>query len=459
MDQKPEANRSVPQSVEAFRSDISQASVLVVDDEPGMRNFLAKSLATACGRVDVTSNTIEASDMLDRFRYDVVVLDNIMPQKNGVAWLAEQRQIGLFSDAILMTAYADLETAIAAIRAGACDFLLKPFRVDQLLKSIGQTLERSRLKRQNVLLNHELGVSSDGLRHRSAILGSSPEIETARAAIERAGRTNASCVIRGEVGSGKQVAARMLHAASDRADKPFFWLQSYGMTEEAMQERLFGKISAGDQDESNTDGILLNAAGGTLFLDEVEVLSLPCQSILVELLTTGRFRPLGATRSVPLDVRIVSSTTRSLQSVVQDGAFRADLYYLLNVVEIDLPPLRERRSDVLDLANYFITHLSGQMGIPAPELTAATRRRLLAHHWPGNVMELRNYIERALIHNDFETSLVLDGGSHPTESLAAAEQRHILSVLEACGGNRAEAARRLGVARKTIDRKCQTWGL
>ncbi|MEM8785254.1 MAG: sigma 54-interacting transcriptional regulator, partial [Pseudomonadota bacterium] len=296
-----------------FEQDIAAAGVLVVDDEPGMRNFLAKALRPHCARIDVAASAEEASGLLDTTRYDVVVVDNVMPKKSGIDWLAEQQRIGFFSDAILMTAYADLDTAIAAMRAGASDFLLKPFRSNEILKAIGQSLQRSRLKRQNSMLNHELKTGSDVLRQRSAILGSSPEIEIVRQAIERTGRTNAACVIRGEVGSGKQVAARMLHAASDRASMPFFWLQAYGMTEDDLRQRLFGQIAEEAGGEPKQDGILLNASGGTLFVDEVEMLSLPCQNVLFELLSTGRFQPLGAARSLPHEMRIVTSTTQPLQ--------------------------------------------------------------------------------------------------------------------------------------------------
>ena len=440
-------------------SDLASAAVLVVDDEPGMRNFLAKALGGPCARVDVTSDTAEASDLLDNHRYDVIVLDNVMPKKSGIQWLGEQQRIGLFSDVILMTAYADLDTAIAAIRAGASDFLLKPFRSNQILNAISQSMVRSRLRRQNSVLSHELAAGADVLRHRSAILGSSPEIQRVRTTIERAATTDAHVVVRGEVGSGKQIAARMLHAHSGRAGKPFLWLQCYGMSEEAFQSQLFGRISEHGEEGHNRDGILMNAAGGMLFLDDVEMLSMRCQNVLLELLTTGRFRPMGAARSVSLDVRIVSSTTQPLAQSVQDRTFRVDLFYLLNVVEISLPPLRERAQDILELTQFFVKHMAARMRVAAPELSPAARRKILAYHWPGNVMELRNYVERALIHGDFETGIGVLSEGESTESLSAVEQRHILSVLDACGGNRAEAARRLGVARKTIDRKCQAWGL
>jgi len=431
---------------------LAQASILVVDDEPGMRNFLGKILQGNCGTVHVAGDTRHASGLLDAHAYDVIILDNIMPEQTGLEWLSEQRQIGLFSDAILITAHADLDAAINAIRAGATDFLLKPFRSNQILNAIARTLERKRLQRQNSALRNEL--ENDPLKHRDALQGSSDEIQAVRTAIQRAAATQSHIVIRGEVGAGKQVAARMLHTTSQRAEHPFVWLQCYGMTEQTFQERLFGQVSQPGHEQ----GMLLNAAGGTLFLEDVELLSPGCQNILAELLTTGRFAPLGASRSVELDVRIVSSTTRPLKQFAEEHTFRPDLFYLLTIVEIVLPPLRERADDIIDLTSFLSQGLARQMGADVPEFTALARRRFLSHDWPGNVMELRNTVERALIHGNFETALGGGPGrGSALECLATVEQRHILAVLEACNGNRAEAARHLGVARKTIDRKCRAW--
>lgn len=443
---------------------LSKARVLVVDDEPGMRNFLQKTLSGVCGQVDVTADTEDASSALDKCAYDVVVLDNVMPKKTGVQWLAEQRRIGLFCDAILITAHADLDTAIAAMRAGATDFLLKPFRSNQLVNAIAQSLTRTRLRRQNSILRNELESGRDILRHRDALLGTSAKIQAVRDAIERAAATQSQVVIRGEVGSGTQIAARMLHTRSPRAGNPFVWLQCNGLSAQAFRAQLFGRIAQADSDpapagEASEDGMLVSAAGGTLYLEDVDMLSAPCQTLLTELLTAGRFQPIGAERSVAMDVCVVSSTSRPLDHAVREGGFRGDLFYLLNVIEIVLPPLRERTEDILQLAEFFLDNLAQRMGVAKPQLTAPARRRLMAHAWPGNVMELRNTVERALIQGDFEDALGEANASRATESLADVEKRHILAVLDACGGNRAEAARRLGIARKTIDRKCQSWGL
>ncbi|MEM0900633.1 MAG: sigma-54 dependent transcriptional regulator [Pseudomonadota bacterium] len=437
---------------------LAQARVLVVDDEPGMRNFLQKVLQASCAEVDCAANVSEASTFLDEKSYDVVVLDNIMPTKTGVQWLSEQREIGFFSEAILITAHADLDTAIAALRAGASDFLLKPFRSNQLLNAITQSLTRTRLRKENSALKHELEAGRDILRHRDALLGSSAKIEAVRQTIARAAQSESPVVILSEVGSGNQIAARMLHAGSPRRHNPFVWLNCHGLSDSAFEARMLGSIKQGAESDLS-EGVLTTAAGGTLFLEEIETLSSASQGLLTELLSTGRYQPVGASRSQAIDVRIVASTSRGLKDTVDQGEFRSELFYLLNVIEIALPPLRERSEDIITLAQVFIEHLSERMSVVVPALDEKTKRKFLAHAWPGNVLELRNTVERGIIQGSLEDALPDANGDGARETLAEIEKRHILSVLNACRGNRAEAARRLDVARKTIDRKCQAWGL
>lgn len=438
-----------------FGKDLSDASILVVDDEVGMRHFLKKSLSSKCKTVDVAVNTEQASNMLDERRYDIILLDNIMPGQTGLDWLAEQRQIGLRSDIILMTAYADLETAINALRVDASDFILKPFHSNQIVNAISKSLAKAELKRQNSALRQELAASRDIVHHQDSLMGSSPAVVAVRQAIAMAAAVDAHVVVQGETGTGKQIAARMLHASSLRRHRPFAWLPCFGITLDDFRARLFGSLNSLD---GEGEGILHNADGGVLFLEDVDLLSPPCQNLLVEWINAGRFQPIGSGRSFQADIRIIGCCNGSLKQAVDEGRFRADLYYLLNVHEIRLPPLRERPNDVIDIAEAFLEMMAGRMGGRVPELSATDKRRLMAHEWPGNIMELRNVVERAIIQGSFDRALQ-DVPLAETETLATVEQRHILSVLQACGGNRAEAARRLGIARKTIDRKCQAWGL
>lgn len=442
-------------SEQPFDDEVASASVLVIDDEPGMRHFLQKALGGKCRLVDAVENTAKATNLIDEIGYDIIIIDNIMPGQSGLEWLREQSEIGLHSDVIVMTAFADLETAIDAIRAGASDFLLKPFRTNQVLNAISKCLVKSRLRRQNSALRHELAESNDILRQRDSLIGSSQATQEVKHQIATAASIEANVVILGESGTGKQIAARMLHAASSRASQPFTWMQCFGVELAEFRERMFGRV---DATGTEVEGILRYANSGILYLEDIEMLAPQCQNLLMEWISAGRFQPIGRQRSFPTNIRVICSCTEPLRQAVEENRFRPDLYYQLSVHEIRLPPLRERPGDIMEILEVFLQSLSARMGAKRPELSASVKRKIMSHDWPGNVMELRNLVERAIIMGSFEAAMA-DGKSENTESLAALEQRHILSVIEACDGNRAEAARRLGVARKTIDRKCKAWGL
>ncbi|AMN51740.1 Fis family transcriptional regulator [Labrenzia sp. CP4] len=453
---RPEEADSQPE----FGPWLPQASILIVDDEPGMRNFLVRTLEPYCKRIEQAADTVEASALLDTHHYDVVILDNIMPGKSGVEWLGEQRRIGFFADAILMTAYADLETAIQALRAGAVDFILKPFRSNQLLNAVARCLDRVTLLRENQLLRHQLQATSDHLLLRDKLIGHSRQIGEIRETISRVAPLPTSVLITGESGTGKEVAARSLHDLSDRADKPFVPVNCAAIPGDMIEAELFGHLKGAFTGAgSSRDGLFMHAHGGTLFLDEIGELPMALQSKLLRAIEDRKIRPVGSEREVPVDLRFVFATNANLEQAVEEGRFRADLYYRVNVLQLEMPPLRERGDDIRELASLFMQKLSVQLGMPPVPFTDEVVSGLLAYEWPGNVRELRNTVERTLILGRFPAefhstqSLLLPGG----ETLQDMEKRHILMVLEEAGGNRAEAARRLGISRKTIDRKLMDW--
>jgi DNA-binding NtrC family response regulator len=440
---------------------LAQASILVIDDEPGMRNFLVRTLGPRCKFIEEAADTDEASRKLDKNRFDVVILDNIMPGKNGVDWLAEQRAVGFFADAILITAYADLDTAIQALRAGAADFVLKPFRSNQILNAVARCLDRVRLQRENYVLRYALRASSDRNFLRDNLIGGSQAVRGVREMIARAARVPTSILLTGQSGTGKEVAARSIHSLSDRADKPFVPVNCAAIPPDMIEAELFGHIKgAFTGAEGSREGLFLYAHGGTLFLDEIGELPLPMQSKLLRVLEDRRVRPVGAEREVPVDLRLMFATNADLHKQVEKGQFRADLFYRLNVMQIHLPPLKDRGDDVQELATIFMEKLSLQLGMPPVPIDGSVRAALASYDWPGNVRELRNLIERTLILGAFPDDFA---GSHnygqlaPADSLADLERRHILAVLQETGGNREEAARRLGISRKTIDRKLALW--
>jgi DNA-binding NtrC family response regulator len=447
--------------VSDFGPFLEQASVLVVDDEPGMRNFLQRVLAPRCKRVDLVADVAEASRRLDEAHFDVLILDNIMPGRNGVEWLAEQRAVGLFTDTILVTAYADLDTAIQALRAGATDFVLKPFRSNQILNAIARCLDRVRLQRENFVLRHELQSTSEHLLC-DKLIGESRAIRQVRETIARVAALPTSVLLTGQSGTGKEVAARALHAMSDRRDASFVPVNCAAIPPEMLESELFGHVKgAFTGAQTGRKGLFMHAQGGTLLLDEIGEMPLAMQGKLLRVLEDRRVRPVGSERELPVDVRLIFSTNADLEREVQKGSFRADLYFRLNVIQIHLPPLEDRENDVQELATLFMEKFSRQLGMPMVALGPTERLRLARYHWPGNVRELRNLIERTLIlgrfPDDFGRSRPALERQAPDSSLAGVERRHIEAILKEAGGNREEAARRLGISRKTIDRKCAEW--
>lgn len=436
-----------------------QYSVLVVDDEPGMLSFLQRALGQRCGQVDTAGSVEAAAPLLKRRHYDLIILDIALPGRSGIEWLHDLRDEGYAGDVVLITAYADLDTAIDALRAGAADFLLKPFSLAQMLNALQRCFERSRLLRENFVLRRQV-------EERSAlvegIIGNSAALHSVCERLRRIAPTTATVLLTGESGSGKEVAARALHNMSPRANGPFVPVNCAAISSELIESELFGHVKgAFTGAQGSREGLFYYARGGTLFLDEVAELPAAAQAKLLRVLEERRIRPLGSEQEIPVDVRVIAATHRDLKDEVAAGRFRQDLYYRLQVLEVRLPPLRERPEDIPELLEYFISSLAGRLGVPRLNPDARILARLAAYDWPGNVRELRNLVERSLILGGF------DLGSDPgesslegraDESLETIEKHHILALLAACDGNKSEAARRLGISRKTLDRKCQAWG-
>ncbi|WP_425039009.1 sigma-54-dependent transcriptional regulator [Primorskyibacter sp. S187A] len=432
---------------------LAGASILVVDDEPGMRNFLTKILEPRARRVMEAASPAEAANRLDEAHFDLIILDNIMPGQRGLDWVSAQRKMGLYADTILITAYADVETAIEALRAGVNDFVLKPFRANQILNAVSRTLDRSYLRRDNALLRHELSSASS----QGQLLGRSPALSDVRQMLNRLAPLPTPVLFTGESGTGKEVAARTLHAMSDRAEKPFVAINCAAIAPDRLAQELFGVAGP---EGARAPGLFLLADGGTLFLDEVAQMPEAFQAALLRVLEDQRIRPVGGERDIPLNLRFCFATNADLTEAVAAGTFRADLFHRMNVVQVAMPRLQDRSEDIVELAALFMQQFATTLGVPALELDDQTLLKLARHDWPGNVRELRNVIERSLILGAFPSEYEGSGnviGSRAIESLELVEQRHILHVLDLCGGNRAEAARRLGVSRKTIDRKCASW--
>jgi DNA-binding NtrC family response regulator len=445
-------------------------SVLVVDDEEGMRSFLERALKSRCGLVEAVGNAEHAATLMARLHFDLIVLDISLPGKSGVEWLHELRESGFAGDVILITAFADMETAINALRGGASDFILKPFRLDQILNSIKRCFERARLARENFVLRRELaelGAEVDGL------VGHSLAIQHLRGLIKRIAPMPTTVLLQGESGTGKEVTARALHQMSQRATRPFVPVNCAAISAELIESELFGHVKGAFTGATESrNGLFYYAHGGTLFLDEISELPIGMQTKLLRVLEERKVRPVGSEKEVPVDVRIIAATNRDLSVELAAGRFRQDLYYRLAVVDIAIPPLRTRAEDIADLALHFMGLLSTQLGVPPLPFNRDVLNGLVRYSWPGNVRELKNFVERSLILGGFPNEALasacsvagVDKEDDAADNdlmlpLAEVEKRHILRVLDASGGNKSEAARHLGVSRKTLERKCIEWHL
>ncbi|HEY1058926.1 MAG TPA: sigma-54 dependent transcriptional regulator [Limnobacter sp.] len=441
-------------------------SALAVDDEPGMRHFLEKALETRFARVDTAGSVEMAKALFEQNDYSTIVLDVSLPGRSGLDWLNELRQGGYEGDVILITGYADMDTAIGALRAGAQDFLQKPFRIDQLWYALDRAADQNRLKRENFVLKRAV---SSLQQNDQVMVGESPMIRQLRKLVAKVAPTDSTVLLTGESGSGKEVLARTLHSMSRRSDRPFVPVNCGAISPELIESELFGHVKGSFTGATDAhQGLFYYAQGGTLFLDEIGELPLSMQTKLLRVLEDRRIRPVGSNREVDVDVRIVAATNVNLDIEVKRGRFRQDLYYRLQVLPIEMPPLRTRPDDVGLLANYFIQIFSRKLRIDPLPISADLMARMQAYEWPGNVRELRNFIERSLIlgyfpKEDLPLNLNMDDApelselSVSNESLEQVEKTHILKVLSACQGNKSEAARRLGVSRKTLERKCMAW--
>ncbi|TXG99864.1 MAG: sigma-54-dependent Fis family transcriptional regulator [Rhodocyclaceae bacterium] len=446
---------------DADRALRQQFSILVVDDEPGMVSFLQRALTRRYGKVDTADSVEAATPLLQRQLYDLIVLDIALPGCSGIDWLHELRQDGFAGDVIMMTAYADLDTAIDALRAGAADFLLKPFSVAQMHNAVERCFERSGLRRENFVLRREVEERTPTI---DGMVGQSATMLAVCDRLKRIAPTPATILLTGESGTGKEVAARALHRMSPRANGPFVPVNCAAISAELIESELFGHVKgAYTGAQQSREGLFYYARGGTLFLDEISELPLAAQAKLLRALEERRIRPVGSEQEIAVDVRVIAATNRDLKVEVAAQRFRQDLYYRLQVPEVTLPPLRERPEDIPLLVEHFMAQLTPMLGVPPLALDPRTAARLSDYDWPGNVRELRNLVERSLILGWFDIGPEPDVGLHiaaaSDETLAAVEKRHILAVLSACEGNKSEAGRRLRISRPTMDRKCQAWGI
>ncbi len=440
-------------------------SVLVVDDEPGIRNFLQRGLAKYFGLVETAEDVATAEELRRHCHFDLIITDIRLPgETGGVEWVRELREQGGNTGVIFMTAHADLETAIDALRAGAEDFITKPFRMEQMMTAVERYLERQKIERENYVLKRQVDLLIDN----TGVVGECDLMRHLVDVIQRVAPMPSTVLLEGESGTGKELAARAIHQLSGRSGS-FVPVNCGAVSAELLESELFGHVKGAFTGAHQArEGLFTYAEGGTLFLDEIGEMPLPMQAHLLRALEERSIRPVGSNREYAVDVRIIAATNKRLEDEVKKGRFREDLFYRLNVLSLHIPALRERPEDIPLLVNHFQQQLSADLGVESRLLDEVEVSRLLTYDWPGNVRELKNVIERSLLLNKPPSSCVpdlscSDAGAEEEElenlQLEAVEKRHILRILKQESGNKSAAARILGISRKTLERKAQAWGL
>jgi two-component system, NtrC family, response regulator PilR len=367
--------------------------ILVVDDERSMRELLAIVLRREGYEVLLADNGRTAIDLLEREPVDLLISDIKMPDLSGVDVLRAAKKIDQDILGIMITAFASTDTAVEAMRLGACDYLSKPFDIDLLKMKVREKIENRQLRQENVLLKRTLGLS-----HQFAnIIGRSEAMLDVFKMIETVARTNSTILLTGESGTGKGLVAQAIHFHSLRRDKPMVSLNCGALPENLLESELFGHMrGAFTGADSNKKGLLEVAERGTVFLDEIGEMSAVLQVKLLRVLQERRFRRVGGLEELQADIRVIAATNQDLAKLIAEGRFREDLYYRINVIPISLPPLRERREDIALLAEHFVAKYTEQMGKSISGISHEAMELLLAYDWPGNIRELENVMERAV---------------------------------------------------------------
>jgi DNA-binding NtrC family response regulator len=448
------------------------ADIVIVDDEEKIGKLLAAELGDEGHGVVRTTSPKDALRMVQEKKPDVLITDLRMDGMDGISLLKEAKSVSPGTDVIVMTAYASVETAIAALREGAYDYLIKPFQTEELLMLVTRLEERRRLQSENLALRSYL---SENLTED--IVGESPAMKRIKEIIQGLSHSDAAVLIRGESGTGKELVAKAVHKTSTRAEGPFIALNCAAIPESLLESELFGyEKGAFTGAVKRKIGHFQLADNGTLFLDEIGDLPLSLQAKLLRVLETHIITPLGSEKDTKINIRLISATHRPLESAIQDGAFREDLFYRLNVFPITLPPLRDRREDVAGIARHFLD----AWGRPIEELSAEALSKLTRYDWPGNIRELRNVLERSTIIRPAGTisgdDILLtdvvparsggtpDGVSEPDSilnilDLGELEKRAIAKALDVASGNKSEAARLLGITRRALYGRLERYGI
>ncbi|HBN75443.1 MAG TPA: sigma-54-dependent Fis family transcriptional regulator [Planctomycetaceae bacterium] len=441
--------------------------VMIVDDERNMCELIETDLRLRGISSRWYTSAQDAMEAIHKYEFEVILTDVRMPVTTGLQLCEQLTQNRPDIPVVVMTAFGSMETAVNAMRSGAYDFITKPIEMDLLAITLQRAIEHRRLTEQVRLLES----NQNSATMFGEMLGQSPVMRKLYDHLSQVASSDAAVLITGESGTGKELVARSIHAGSRRSDKPFVAINCAAINENLLESELFGHVKGAFTDaRGERKGLFIEAEGGTLLLDEMGELPLSMQAKLLRALEVRKIRPVGSDKEFPFNVRVLTATNRDLETSVSEGRFREDLYYRVNVIKIELPPLRSRGADILRLAEYFLKQFASSEKKPISGLADGVAEKLFSYSWPGNVRELRNVMERAVALTRYDKITVEDlpekirnfkggtvfiGGLDPEElvSMEEIERRYITHVLEAVDGNQTQAARILGLDRKTIYRK------
>ena len=446
-------------------------NLLIIDDEASMRHMLRLVLEEQGYRITEAGNGVEALARLRKEKFDLILSDIRMPDMDGLTFLKHPEVTALDATIIMMSAYGSIDTALECIKSGAYDYISKPFKPDEVILTLRKAEERLQLQNENVSLKQALSRYHTGFSIAD-IIHASPQMKLLLDQVSKVAATDSPVLIKGETGTGKELIARALHSESGRNGE-FLAINCSALTSGLLESELFGHVKgAFTGADRQKQGLFAIAANGTLLLDEIADLPLELQPKLLRVLQEGEIRKVGGTRTEKVSARVVAAAGRDLWEAVQAGNFRSDLYYRLAVVDLHIPPLRERGDDIPLLARHFMQRICAREHRPVPLLTDLAIGQLRRHHWPGNIRELENYLEKALIFNVAEELELppLGPAARPRDESPAAdlslkiasrqlEEEYIRQALERTSGNRTQAAQLLEISLRALMYKIKDYGI
>jgi DNA-binding NtrC family response regulator len=448
---------------------MAQAKTIhLIDDEPIIHEVLGQLLSSEGYEVEISASGEEALGKLSQQAFDLTLLDMLMPGMDGLAVLKRIREKDPQATVIIITAYASVESALAAMKNGAYDYIQKPFKHEELILTIQRALERRHLQKENLRLRDELR----GKFSFTNIIGKSRAMESIFELIKAAAPTRSTILVQGESGTGKELVSRSIHLNSDRAQFPFITVNSGSLPSDLLESHLFGHVKGAFTGAvSHKMGLFEAADRGTIFFDEISTLNMETQAKLLRVMQEKEFMRLGGTKTLKVDVRIIAATNTDLEEMIQKKAFREDLFYRLNVIKIELPPLRQRKEDIPLLVKHFLSQYGQENGKDMEGLTDEVWDILMGYHWPGNIRELENLIERAVV---FTKTKIVDSSSLPSfllaprsapspeppagvksmalkEQLQSFQRQVIVDTLRKTRGVQKQAAKMLGLKPTTLN--------